>query len=218
MIVPIFPLPNVVFFPKTLLPLHIFEERYRMMTREALSGDRRIALVLLREGWQASYNASPAVHEIACLGRIEKSEELKNGKFNIVLSGLCRVRLMREVQQRPYRTAEVLLLREEPCDDNAMEIIRLRNHIAGLFTRYMELQSEGEARAPELVPQLKFETLVNTVASTLNFPPEQKQSLLELDDARTRCAALIPLVQRQVEALMLVRSFAFLKPSDPSRN
>ncbi|PYV01114.1 MAG: Lon family ATP-dependent protease, partial [Acidobacteria bacterium] len=83
MIVPIFPLPNVVLFPKTLLPLHIFEDRYRTMTREVIAGDRRLAMVLLREGWESNYYETPAVHDIACLGNIESYEELEDGKYNI---------------------------------------------------------------------------------------------------------------------------------------
>ena len=215
---PIFPLPNVVLFPKTLLPLHIFEERYRAMTREALSGDGRIVMVLLREGWEASYYGSPAVHDVACLGKIETSEELDDGKLNIVLSGICRVRLVREVPSAPYRTAEVERIRDLPCDENAIEVIKRRNHLAGLFTRYTELVTDGKYSAPELVPQLNFEAMVNLVAATAKLPVEEKQALLELDDVRSRCDALIPVLRRQLEAVMLVRKFEHIKPEDPSRN
>jgi len=218
MIVPIFPLPNVVFFPKTLLPLHIFEERYRTMTREALSGEGRIVMVLLREGWEGSYYGNPAVHDVACLGQIETSEELEGGKYNIVLSGISRVRLVREIQTSPYRVAEVELLEDRPWDDDALEVIRRRNHLAGLFTRFTELVTDGKFRAPELVPQLNFEGLVHLVATTMNVPAEQKQKILELDDVRDRCDALIPVLRRQLEALILVRSFEHIKPEDPRRN
>jgi Lon protease-like protein len=218
MIVPIFPLPNVVFFPKTLLPLHIFEERYRAMTREALSGEGRIVMVLLREGWEGSYYGNPAVHDVACLGQIETSEELEGGKYNIVLSGVCRVRLVREVQSSPYRVAEVDLLEDRPWDDDALEVVRRRNHLAGLFTRFTELVTDGKFRAPELVPQLNFEGLVHLVATTVNVPAEEKQKILEFDDVRDRCDALIPVLRRQLEALILVRSFEHIKPEDPRRN
>jgi Lon protease-like protein len=218
MIVPIFPLPNVVFFPKTLLPLHIFEERYRAMTREALSGDRWIVMVLLREGWQGSYEGNPAVHDVACLGKIETSEELDDGKFNIVLSGVSRVRLLREVRNSPYRLAEVELLEDLPWTEESLDVVRRRNHIAGLFTRFTELVTDGKYRAPELVPQLNFEAMVHLVAASVDLPVEQKQSILELDDVRQRCDMLIPVLQRQVEVLILVRAYGHLKPEDPSRN
>jgi Lon protease-like protein len=218
MIVPIFPLPNVVFFPGTLLPLHIFEERYRTMTREALSADGQIVMVLLREGWQASYHGNPAVHDVACLGKIESSELLDDGKYNIVLSGLHRVRLLRQVQDVPYRLAEVEALADRPWTEHAPEVIERRNHIAGLFTRFTELVTNGKYRAPELVPQLNFEAMVHLVASSVDLPVERKQALLELDDVRQRCDALIPVLQRQLEALMVVRAFEHLKPEDPSLN
>lgn len=217
-IVPIFPLPNLVFFPRTLLPLHIFEERYRTMTREALSGEGRIVMVLLREGWEASYYGNPAVHDVACLGQIETSEELEDGKYNIVLSGVCRVRLVREVQSSPYRVAEVRPLADRPWDDDSPEVIRRRNHLTGLFTRFTELVTDGKYRAPELVPQLNFEGLVHLVATTVKLAAEQKQRILELDDLRDRCDVLIPALRRQLEALILVRTFEHIKPEDPRRN
>jgi Lon protease-like protein len=218
MIVPIFPLPNVVLFPRTLIPLHIFEERYRKMTREAIAGDRKIAIVLLREGWEGEYYRKPPVHDIACLGHIEKYEEIEEGKFNIVLAGLHRVRLIREVQHTPYRLAEVEKMDDVGGDDQHPEVIRRRNHIAGLFTRFTELATRGEYRAVELVPQLDFEGLVNMVASTLSLEAARKQRLLEIDDLTQRCDELIPMLQRQLESLILVRNFEHLKPEDPRRN
>lgn len=218
MIVPIFPLPNVVFFPKTLLPLHIFEERYRAMTREALAGERKIVMVLLRDGWEANYYQNPAVHEIACLGSIQNYEELDDGKYNIVLAGMNRVRLLHEVQHSPYRLAEVEPLEDNAGDEDSLEIVRRRNHLAGLFSRFTELATNGKFRSRDLVPQLNFEALVNMVASTLNFPVEEKQALLEMDDITDRCDILIPVLQRQLEALILVRGFEHIKPKDASKN
>ena len=218
MIVPIFPLPNVVLFPKTLVPLHIFEERYRTMTQEALEGDGSIALVLLRDGWENDYYQSPEVYEIACLGRIETHEELDDGKYNIVMSGVKRVRLIRELDHEPYRLAEIEQIQDPLYDDDSDDIVRRRNRLAGLFTRYTELATAGKYRAVELVPQLDFEALVNMVASTLSLPVQQKQSLLEMGDLVQRCDALFPFLQSQLEALILVRDYEHLKPEDPSNN
>jgi len=218
MIVPIFPLPNVVLFPKTLLPLHIFEDRYRTMTREVIAGDRRLAMVLLREGWESNYYETPAVHDIACLGNIESYEELEDGKYNIVLAGISRVRLIREVQQTPYRLAEVEEISDAICDDNSTDIIRRRNHLVGLFSRFTELATQGNYRARDLVPQLDFEELVNMVASTISLPVEDKQALLEMDEVTERCDVLIPVLRRQVETLILVRKYEHIKPADPTKN
>ena len=218
MIVPIFPLPNVVLFPKTLIPLHVFEERYRTMTREALEGDGRIAIALLRDGWERDYHSHPAVHDIACLGRIETYEELEGGKYNIVLVGVRRVRLLREVQRSPYRRAEVEAIVERTGDEKAAEIVDRRNRLAALFTRFTELMTGGRYHASELVPQLDFEALVNVVASTLNIPSDDKQALLEMNDIVERCDCLLPSLQRHLESLVLIRQFEHIKPEDPNRN
>ncbi len=218
MIVPIFPLPNVVLFPKTLLPLHIFEQRYRTMTREVIAGNGAIVIVLLKEGWESEQHRNPPVHEIACLGKIETHEELEEGKYNIVLTGLRRVRIVRELEHTPYRLAEIELLEDLACDEHEDQVIRRRNHVAGLFARFTELATSGKHAAAELVPQLEFEALVNLVATTINLPVEEKQSLLEMDDPMQRCDILIPVLQGQIESLVLVRAYQHLKPKEPRWN
>ena len=112
MIAPLFPLPNVVLFPKTLVPLHIFEERYRAMVKSALGSDAMIAVVLVREDLPPEPPDKPPVHEIACLGKIETYEELEGGRYNILVAGTRRIRLLREVESAPYRRAEVELLND----------------------------------------------------------------------------------------------------------
>jgi len=96
-LVPIFPLPDLTFFPHTLLPLHIFEARYRAMVTDCLARDKRMAVVGLKPGYEASYEGKPAVHEIAGLGRIVQCERLASGRFNLVLKGESRVRIEREL-------------------------------------------------------------------------------------------------------------------------
>ena len=83
--IPIFPLPNVVLFPNVFLPLHIFEARYRAMVADALAGDRIIGMALLQPGYQAEYEGRPAVYSVGCAGVITHSEQLPDGRSNIVL-------------------------------------------------------------------------------------------------------------------------------------
>src|SRR5262245_51787693 len=90
----LFPLPNLVLFPTIVQGLHIFEARYRQMTSDALAGDRLIALVLLRPGWEADYQGKPPLCEVACLGRIIRHERLEDGRFNLKLRGLRRARIV----------------------------------------------------------------------------------------------------------------------------
>src|SRR4051794_40652170 len=106
--VPLFPLPNVVLLPRAVLPLHVFEERYKEMTADVLrSGSRVIAMALLRAGWEKDYYQAPAIEPVVCVGRILSHERLEDGRYNFLLQGVMRARVVREVRQRPYRVAEV---------------------------------------------------------------------------------------------------------------
>ncbi len=218
MIVPLFPLPNVVLFPKTPLPLYIFEDRYRTMVRETLAGSGELVIGLLRGGYEPSYAAASVVHQVACLGKIETYEELEDGKYNIVVVGLYRVRIMREVQHSPYRLVEVERLEDTAYDENSSEVMTRQNHLGGLFARFTELATGVKQRALELMPQLDFGSLVNMVAMTLNLAIEQKQALLEINEVTQRCDVLIPILQQQLETLMLVRRFERIKPENPNLN
>src|SRR5215217_8938156 len=91
--VPLFPLPNVVLFPAAVLPLHIFEERYKAMTADALRGERRVAMALLRPGWEKSYYGRAAIEPVVCVGRILSHEKLVDGKYNFLLQGTLRARV-----------------------------------------------------------------------------------------------------------------------------
>lgn len=218
MIVPLFALPNVVLFPKTPLPLYIFEERYRTMVKETLAGSGELVLALLRAGPEMSYASASTVHEIACLGNIDTYEELEDGKYNIVVVGIQRVRILREVQHSPYGLVEVERLDDIAYDDHSPDIVRRHNHLGSLFARFTELATGVRQHAMELMPQLDFESLVNMVAMTLNLPTEQKQGLLEIAEVPRRCDVLLPVLQQQLEALILVRRFEHIKPETPHLN
>ena len=94
--IPIFPLPNVVLFPSALLPLHIFEPRYRAMVADALESERLIGLVMLRPGWESQYDGTPDVYPIGCAGFITHADRLPDGRFNIMLRGLEKFRILDE--------------------------------------------------------------------------------------------------------------------------
>src|SRR5438132_13940702 len=93
----LFPLPNLVLFPTMLQGLHIFEPRYRQMTADALEDDRLLAPVLLQPGWEAHHQGNPSVHPVACLGKIIADKRLDDGRYNLQVRGLCRVRILREL-------------------------------------------------------------------------------------------------------------------------
>jgi Lon protease-like protein len=106
-LLPIFPLPNVVLFPNVFLPLHIFEPRYREMVADTLDGDRMIGMVLLKPGWEHEYEGRPRVYPIGCSGVITHVDRQSDGRYNIVLRGVERFRILEEDHSRSYRRALV---------------------------------------------------------------------------------------------------------------
>ena len=218
MIVPLFPLPNAVLFPKTPMPLYIFEERYRTMVRDIVAGDGDIVIALMREGQEFKRAGISAVHSVACLGKIETCEQLEDGKYNIVVVGVSRVRLKRIVENTPYRLVEVELLESETYIQDSEEILSRQKLLGDLFAQFTELAAGMESQAAELMPGLDFESLVNMVAMTLNLSVHQKQAVLEIDSISLRCDMLIPILQQQLETLAIVRRFEHIKPENPIMN
>ena len=103
--IPLFPLPSVVLFPRAVLPLHIFEDRYRAMTADALTGGRQVAMALLKPGWERDYYARPEIEPVVCVGVILTHELLPDGKYNFLLQGHTRARV---VQETPTQGAQFI--------------------------------------------------------------------------------------------------------------
>src|SRR5688500_13769899 len=122
--IPLFPLPSVVLFPNVFLPLHIFEPRYRRMIGDALKGDRIVGMVLLQPGYDRDYEGRPPVFPIGCAGLIARADPLGDGRYNVVLRGLERFRVVGEDAGRPYRVAQVSGLPELVPDEHRAELRR----------------------------------------------------------------------------------------------
>src|SRR5262245_25850997 len=116
--IPLFPLPNVVLFPRAVLPLHIFEERYKAMTADALAGERMIAMALLCRGWEKTYYGRAEIEPVVCVGKILTHERLPDGKYNFLLEGQLRARVEQENGDQLYRMARLSPLLES----NTLEI------------------------------------------------------------------------------------------------
>ena len=114
----LFPLPDVLLFPHALLPLHIFEPRYRQMTEDALAGDRLVTMVQIRPAPKGSPWVEPVpIMEVGCVGKIVQYERLADGRFNFLLLGCKRVRLKREIPGgKLYRIAEAEIMDDEEPD------------------------------------------------------------------------------------------------------
>jgi hypothetical protein len=215
--VPIFPLPHAVFFPKTALPLHIFEPRYRVMIEDAAKHDKLIAIVLLKDGWEKDYFGAPAVHDIACVGKIQKQEKLSDGKYNIVLYGLQRARIVDFVQEEPYRVARIEYLHDRLFTDEDFDESSVTEEFVELVQKYLE--AIGVQNAEDILQLRKnsIESIVNQVASIIDFSSDEKQTLLELDSLEQRCEQVKLLLLDRLRAMRIASRVKFV-PKDPSWN
>jgi Lon protease-like protein len=187
----LFPLPNVVLFPHVILPLHIFEPRYRQMTQDALDDDELVTIVqALPADPQSPWVEPVPIADVACVGKIVRHERLPDGRFNMLLLGCKRVRLGREIASgKLYRIAEATVLE----DDEPSPLAQLRKE--QLVERFLQVVEVRQRIDPDLLRLLRsgldLGVLSDIIAHALALPAAEKQSLL----AETR-------VERRVEALM----------------
>jgi uncharacterized protein len=192
--IPIFPLPNVVLFPNVFLPLHIFEPRYREMVADTLTGDRIIGMVLLRPGWESDYDGRPPVYPIGCAGVVTNAERLSDGRYNIVLQGLEKFKILGEDDGRTYRIARVEGLPESAGADDQESMRHARRRLEALLVP----QPSGAGVDPKLPPSMSDQDLVNALAQYLELEPVEKQALLERQGLLARCHSLIELLEMKV--------------------
>ncbi len=197
--VPVFPLPNVVLFPHAVVPLHVFELRYRTLVRDALAGERLIALALLKSGWESEYHGSPAFHDLGCLARFEEVEWVPDGCYDLKLLGLSRVRLGAPVREFPYRAVRVELLPEAPCTEDDPVVRSERRILLDLYRRlagWPERQAEG-ARPGDDLP---FVSLVNAVCMAAPLEAGERLGLLALDSVVERGHRVSELAARRLSS------------------
>jgi Lon protease-like protein len=187
----LFPLPNLVFFPHVMQPLHIFEPRYREMTAEALAGDRFIALVLPAPGWEKNYANTPALHSVACLGRIIAEQKLDDGRYNILLRGLARIGIIKEISSKKlFRSARTEILHDIPLDDEAL-CCHWRQTLIEKAPSWFPSQSEVVAQFSKLLhSDLALGALCDILTFALPLDAEFKQTLLEQLNVETRLQVL----------------------------
>jgi len=193
-LIPLFPLPNVVLFPSVFLPLHIFEPRYRRMVADALASDRMIGMVLLRPGWQSDYEGRPPVFPIGCTGVMTHVEPLTDGRYNIVLRGVERLRIVDEHDDLPYRRASVERLTERTmtASDRAA-LSAQRSKLEAMLA-----PAVARAGADHMPGSMSDEDLVNALAQYLDLEPLEKQALLERDCLRSRAESLVDLLEMKI--------------------
>jgi Lon protease-like protein len=209
--IPLFPLPGVVLLPGTLLPLHIFEPRYRAMVADALSGDRTIGMAMMKPGWERA-GRNPAIYPVGGAGRIVDSEELPDGRYDIVLQGEFRYRVLEESAPAPYRVARVERIPSVSFAD-PLERARTVREAASLFA---ELAGVMEL-APLPETDLPAERLASELAIRLRFDPAQLQAILEADSIKLRFQALLSRMREWKSRIAFLSPFRRVA-DDPGRN
>ena len=184
----IFPLGGAILFPRMHLPLHIFEPRYRALVSDAMARDQRIGMMQPR-----SAGEPPSLFAVGCIGRISDIEALEDGRFNIVLEGEARFRLLRELDvTTAFRQVEATVMSDEDDDPGILS-----------SPERAALESESRKFAEKLgygvdwdaVGRLDDETFVNAIAQVAPFDIASKQALLEAGKLGDRSEMLIQLMQ-----------------------
>jgi Lon protease-like protein len=194
--VPVMALSNVVLFPHSLLPLHIFEPRYQQMLNYCLDGDRMFSVALIRQGVEEP-NSVADVHPVAGVGLIRACVGSDNGTSNLVLQGLARVRLLDWAQEYPFRIAEIELVQSEL--NNEIQADALGAKVKELCGRIEQLGLPVPANVLEQMQRIEDpEVLADVVAAAFVGEAHQRQQLLEANDVAERLRLLIQLLRGQL--------------------
>lgn len=196
---PIFPLPNVVLFPGAVIPLHIFEARYRDMARDALDGHGLLALARLCPGYEHDYDQRPAIYPTAGVGSILASDLLPDGRYNLLVRGIGRVQICEELPpRRSYREGRAQPLAD--LETSRPEALAKRHHqLISLCDRLADFLDEDGHKLRELARACEQPGgCVDLVAAALVTEPDDRQELLETLDPADRTDAVIDHVGRLI--------------------
>jgi Lon protease-like protein len=186
-IIPIFPLPNVVLFPEVMLPLHIFEPRYRQMVRE--TNDRTpplIGMALLRGNWQEQYEERPDVFPVCCVGEMVRVSPLADGRFNVLLRGVRECQIQEELRETGKLYRECAITWREP-DQQPLDS-SLRQELNQMLETYLQKNESVQKFLSD--PTVADAFFINFFAFHLDLLPLEKQSLLEATSLPERAALL----------------------------
>jgi uncharacterized protein len=216
----LFPLPDLVLFPHVMQPLHIFEPRYRDLVKDALAGDGLIAMAALAPGWEREYEGRPAMYSMACLGRIVSHCRLPDGTYNVLLLGLQRVRLLRELPaSHRFRQAEA-----ELCDDvyalcAPARQRSLRRELRATLLGILPLAPEAEEQLDQLLGNdVPLGMLADVIAFLMDISLDRKQSLLTELDVRRRAELLLGYLSAVAADLASSEARSFSFPAQFSAN
>jgi uncharacterized protein len=187
----VFPLTGALLFPRMQLPLHIFEPRYRALVSDAVARDRRIAMIQPRGNEPGGNAEKPALFETGCVGHIAQVEALDDGRYNLVLEGISRFRMVRELDvTTPFRQIEGMMI-----DDSADPGLGIADRASVEREARRFASSQGYAVDWESVTRLDDEALINGIAQIAPFDAAAKQALLEASTLSDRADLIVQLMQ-----------------------
>ncbi len=198
----LFPLPNLVLYPHVMQPLHIFEERYREMLEDALAGDKLIATCMLAPGWEADYESRPPVAEYACLGKVVAHRRLPDGRYNVLLMGVGRVRIVRELDPlRSFRQARVELVDDSYDFASSGEGKRMQEELIAAFRKQLPCACQLPEQLEDMLScKLPLGLLTDLAAYSLPLETSVKQELLGECRVSKRAEILLAQVRNLVAA------------------
>jgi Lon protease-like protein len=203
---PLFPLAGAILFPRAQIPLHIFEPRYRQMVRDAVNGDGLIAMIQ-PQLVEVEDDSNQPLYPVGCVGEIVGLEEIEDGRFNIILNGSNRFRIVSEVDlETPYRNADIDV---GAFNDGEPEPLAMAERAEVEREARRLGDSLGLAVDWSAVSRLDDELLVNAIAQVAPFDVSAKQALLEAETLAARADLLVQLMQ----FLRLSQSGADLQPT-----
>jgi uncharacterized protein len=198
-VAPLFPLPDFVLFPQVTQPLHIFEPRYRQMMADVLKGDRLIALGTLKPNWDQLYETKTApVFSDVCLGRVMLDREMDDGKYIIIIRGLCRARIRAEkLTTTPYRQVELDLRFDKYSNSPEIERSSRRAELLEALVATLPDIEKSRETTEAALRDLPLGVLADLIASSLKIPTETLISLLTENHVDLRTDLLLDLLRAE---------------------
>ena len=198
----LFPLPNLVLFPNIVVPLHIFEERYKLMINGCIDRDEVFGLVLLRSG--ADDESEETIHRVGVTARIVEVERLDEGRMNILCEGESRFRIYRFTQAAPFWRGAVELFedKDEPSPESLYEQVAELYRSVAILGAKLSGSEPAELALPESPTDLSY-----TVAYVLDFDSEEKQKLLEMNSTPERLRMLVAHLTETLRKLEAQRTY-----------
>ena len=190
----VFPLPNLVMFPHVMQALHIYEPRYRALLEEAIEDDRLIALGVLAPGWEQHYEGRPTLRSTACLCRVATHQRTPEGTYNVLLLGVRRLRLIRELPPKKlFRVVESEILDDEiPTAVPPATAAALQKQLLAAFKQAMPRIPDAYEQLDQLLgSQITLGMLADIVAYTLDIDLDAKVRLLAENDVVLRTRLLL---------------------------